>query len=154
MENKTLTPMQQRRKLITTTCTSSTFFFCFLFFCYIMKTRKKRVFKKADYHHGDGMLTKVWGPSLWHTLHTISFNYPIHPLAADKKQYRNFILSLQHVLPCKHCRNNLKHNFEKLPLHPSLMESRETFSRYIYDLHEHINKMLGKPSGLSYCDFR
>ena len=25
------------------------------------------------------MLTAVWGPPLWHTLHTISFNYPIKP---------------------------------------------------------------------------
>jgi hypothetical protein len=34
------------------------------------------------------------------------------------------------------------------------MSSRETFSRYIYDLHELVNKMLGKTSGLSYCDVR
>ena len=25
------------------------------------------------------MLTSVWGPSLWHSLHTISFNYPVKP---------------------------------------------------------------------------
>jgi hypothetical protein len=30
------------------------------------------------------------------------------------------------------------------------MKSRETFSRYIYDLHEVINTMLGKKSGLTY----
>lgn len=34
------------------------------------------------------------------------------------------------------------------------MESRETFSKYIYDLHEVINHMLGKKSGLSYEDVR
>jgi hypothetical protein len=34
------------------------------------------------------------------------------------------------------------------------MESRETFSRYIYELHELINKMLKKQSNLSYCDVR
>jgi len=34
------------------------------------------------------------------------------------------------------------------------MESRATFSRYIYDLHEVINKMLKKRSGLSYDDVR
>ena len=48
-------------------------------------TRKKkrsshnRTFKKSDLSSGDGMLTTVWGPSLWHSLHTISFNYPVHP---------------------------------------------------------------------------
>jgi aromatic ring-opening dioxygenase LigB subunit len=30
------------------------------------------------------------------------------------------------------------------------MESRATFSKYVYDLHELINKMLGKKSGLTY----
>jgi hypothetical protein len=34
------------------------------------------------------------------------------------------------------------------------MKSRETFSRYVYDLHELVNKMLGKISGLTYCDVR
>ena len=37
---------------------------------------KKRVFKTTDYNAPDGFLTSVWGPALWHTLHTISFNYP------------------------------------------------------------------------------
>ena len=27
---------------------------------------KKRVFTKKHYMSGDGMLTSVWGPSLWH----------------------------------------------------------------------------------------
>jgi hypothetical protein len=34
------------------------------------------------------------------------------------------------------------------------MENRETFSRYIYNLHELVNKMLHKKSNLSYCDVR
>lgn len=34
------------------------------------------------------------------------------------------------------------------------MKNRETFSRYVYELHETINKMLKKKSGLSYCDVR
>jgi hypothetical protein len=34
------------------------------------------------------------------------------------------------------------------------MDSRASFSKYIYDLHEVVNKMLGKNSGLSYEDVR
>jgi hypothetical protein len=34
------------------------------------------------------------------------------------------------------------------------MASRATFSRYVYELHELVNKMLGKKSHLSYCDVR
>ena len=60
-----------------------------------MKTRKRRVFKKRDYTSSDGMLTSVWGPGLWHYMHTMSFNYPTNPSLKDKKNYYNFIINLQ-----------------------------------------------------------
>jgi hypothetical protein len=100
------------------------------------------------------MLTTVWGPGMWHSLHTISFNYPVNPTCEEKRKYQSYILSLQHVLPCGKCRKNLVKNFKKLPLKWSNMESRATFSLYIYKLHELINKMLNKKSGLSYEDVR
>jgi len=49
---------------------------------------------------------------------------------------------------------NLTTNFKNLPLTMASMKSRETFSRYIYDLHELVNTMLKKKSGLTYCDVR
>lgn len=120
------------------------------------KTRKKTksVFREEDFKSGDGMLTTVWGPSLWHSLHTISFNYPLRPTKQDKIQYRRFIHQLKYVLPCKYCRLNLKENFKCLPLKHKHMKNRDTFSRYVYDLHELINKMLKKKSGLTYKNVR
>ncbi len=120
------------------------------------KTRKikKNVFSKSDYSSNDGIMTSIWGPSMWHSLHSISFNYPVNPTTKDKRNYRKFVLDLRHVLPCGKCRENLKQNFKRLPLTMDKMTSRDTFSRYIYDLHEHINKMLGKKSGLSYNDVK
>ena len=115
---------------------------------------KKRTFSSKDYMSGDGMLTSVWGPAAWHLLHTISFNYPINPTEENKKQYKDFVESLKNVLPCKYCRMNLKNNLKAHPIKPCHMKNRDTFSRYIYNLHEIINKMLGKTSGLSYCDVR
>jgi hypothetical protein len=118
------------------------------------KTRHNRTFKKRDYQSGDGMLTTVWGPGMWHFLHTMSFNYPVHPTKSQKAQYRNFILNLQNVLPCKHCRDNLTKNFKTFPLRMCDMENRDAFSKYVYRLHEIVNKMLGKSSKLTYCDVR
>jgi len=115
---------------------------------------KKRIFGKKDYSSGDGMLTSVWGPAKWHFLHTMSFNYPVNPSAEDKKHYRDYILNLRYVLPCKYCRINLANNLKKKPLKMCHMASREAFSRYIYELHETINRMLKKKSNLSYCDVR
>ena len=57
------------------------------------------------------MLTTVWGPGMWHYLHTMSFNYPVSPTKEDKKHYFDFIINLQYVLPCGKCRKNLKKNF-------------------------------------------
>ena len=45
----------------------------------------KLTYNSDDYNSGDGMLTSVWGPSLWHYLHTISFNYPVTPTQEQKQ---------------------------------------------------------------------
>jgi hypothetical protein len=84
----------------------------------------------------------------------MSFNYPVSPTPEEKQHYRNFVLELRYVLPCGKCRKNLATNFKKLPLTMAEMQSRDTFSKYIYDLHETVNKMLDKKSGLSYADVR
>ena len=36
----------------------------------------------------------------------------------------------------------------------AVMKVRDSFSRYIYELHELVNRMLKKKSNLSYCDVR
>ena len=137
----------------------------FLYYQYIdsMTTRKTKrpslpksspTFTRKHYRSNDGMLPPVWGPSFWHVLHTISFNYPVRPSCQQKRQYRNFVLSLENILPCGKCRVNLHKNFLEFPLTMKHMESRTTFSTYIYKLHELVNRNLHKHSGLSYADVR
>jgi len=118
------------------------------------KTKKHNTYKKSDFNSGDGMLTTVWGPAMWHYLHTMSFNYPVEPTKEQKIHYRDFVLNLRNVLPCKYCRMNLANNLKKKPLMMCHMKSRETFSRYIYELHETVNRMLNKKSNLTYCEVR
>lgn len=114
----------------------------------------KRVFGKKDFSSGDGFQVSVWGPMVWTSLHIISFNYPVNPTPTDKKHYKDYIYSLRHILPCKYCRINLTNNLKTKPLLMCHMKNRDTFSRYIYELHELVNKMLKKPSTLSYNDVR
>lgn len=123
------------------------------------KTRKRRkgrkkVYTRKQYNSGEGMLTSVWGPGLWFFLHTISFNYPNKPTAEQKKRYKDFILQLKYILPCRYCRENLKKNLKALPLREKDLKNRESFSRWVYNLHELVNKMLGKKSGLTYAAVR
>jgi hypothetical protein len=115
---------------------------------------KRRTYKNKEYNSDSGMLTSIWGPSMWLYLHTMSFNYPINPTTKQKKHYKTFIESLQHVLPCGHCRVNFSNNLKEYPIKDCHLKNRCNFSKYIYKLHENVNKMLGKKSSLSYCDVR
>ena len=114
----------------------------------------KNTFTEVHFNSGEGMLTSVWGPSMWHSLHTISFNYPINPSKEQKKHYLEFFKSLRYILPCKYCRINYVKNVKAVPLNMKVMKNRHTLSRWLYDLHEEVNKCLGKKSNLTYEDVR
>ena len=114
----------------------------------------KYTFSDNDYLSNDGMMTSIWGPPLWHVLHTISFNYPNNPTKEQKKYYYTFYHNLKNILPCKYCRDNLKNNLKTLPLTRKVFKNRFTLSKWVYDLHEIVNKLLNKTSGLSYNDVR
>jgi len=112
------------------------------------------VFNKEHFNSGDGMLTSVWGPPLWHTLHTISFNYPVKPSKEQKEDYYNYFKSLEKVLPCRYCRDNYGENLKSLKFGKRHFKNRDTLSKFVYNLHEQVNKNLGKKSGLSYSQVR
>lgn len=114
----------------------------------------KSVYTNEDYKSDYGMLTSVWGPSLWHFLHTLSFNYPVNPTPLQRKQYRDFIYSLQYILPCIHCRENLSKNLKSICFNNKCLKNRDSFSRAIYDLHNQINIMLGKKKYKTYEEVR
>lgn len=113
---------------------------------------QRGVFTEAELNSNDGMLTYIWGPPLWHYLHTMSFNYPTNPTNEQKKHYQDYMMALKNVLPCGACRTNLVKNLQEVPLTRHALTNRKTFSRWMYKLHEQVNTMLGKISGLSYED--
>jgi hypothetical protein len=95
----------------------------------------------------NGFLTDIWGPMLWSVLHIISLNYPEHPEEHHKDEYYNFIISLQHVLPCGACRENMVNNLKTVKfskLHS--LKNRESFSHWVYDFHSEVNRTLNKTS--------
>lgn len=103
---------------------------------------KPPLFTDDDYASNEGMMTKVWGPATWHLLHTMSFNYPVKPSREEKYQYKSFVESLTNVLPCRTCRTNLSTTLKSgLPIRMKEdMKNCQTFSRRIYELHEHVRK--------------
>ena len=103
-----------------------------------------------DYISGDGMITAIWGPAQWHFLHTISFNYPIKPTKEEKNSYETYIKSIQHILPCRYCRENYAKNLKSAGWKRGVLKNRDTFSRFVYRLHNEVNRSLGKRCDLTY----
>jgi hypothetical protein len=126
---------------------------CFFFLHHIIYM-SETTFNQHHFESNDGMMTSIWGPPLWHTLHTISFNYPVHPTPEDKEKYYDFFASTFRVLPCKFCRENIIKNMNNKKLPRSVFKNRETLSRWLYNIHEKVNEQLNKSSGLSYEDVR
>lgn len=98
----------------------------------------------VDYDSPFGINTKIWGPIQWQFMHMISFNYPVQPSDAEKKYYYDYINNLQHVLPCRSCRENIHNNLKTAKFSMSVMKNRDSFSRFVYKLHNIVNVMLGR----------
>src|SRR3990172_6222834 len=82
-----------------------------------------------------------WGPPTWMFLHTISLNYPLEPSVEQRDRMLEFLLSLQHVLPCRYCRANYKRHLKELP---AKLENRSSFFKFMVDLHNFVNSETGK----------
>ena len=88
---------------------------------------------------------KIWGPHYWFFLHTIAMTYPHHPNSVTKKKYYEFIQNLPLFIPVE----EISKEFEKLidiyPITPYL-DNRDSFTRWMYFIHNKINEKLEKPS--------
>ncbi len=81
---------------------------------------------------------KVWGAPAWMFLHCVTLTYPESPSTTDKKHYKKFFESLEHVLPCKKCREHYGQYLLDHPLDPSLVSQKELV-KYMIRLHNYIN---------------
>ena len=102
----------------------------------------------------NGLMTKIWGPPMWTSLHCIAFGYPINPTIEQQKQYKNFFIHLQYVLPCSFCRISYgEFIYENdLVLDNKVFENRNNLCLWVYKLHQRVNKKLGVDYGVDYDD--
>jgi hypothetical protein len=104
----------------------------------------------------NGLITKIWGPPMWDTLHSISFGYPINPSKEQKVWYYNYYSNIMNVLPCKFCRQSVA-QFVQEPetkLDMSIFKNRDSLTRWVYRLHQRVNKKLGVDYGVTFEDIR
>ena len=96
------------------------------------------------------MKTSLWGSSAWKFLHAATFAYPDTPTEAHKTAALEMFRSLSYMLPCGECCMNYQNEFSEQSIKPFL-NSRSALSRWLVDLHNRVNKRLGKPE-LEYKD--
>ena len=87
---------------------------------------------------------KIWGPHYWFFLHTISMSYPLHPNAVTKKKYYEFVQNIPLFIPVESIAGDFSKLLDKYPVQPYL-DNRESFVRWMWFIHNKINKKLEKP---------
>lgn len=78
---------------------------------------------------------KKWGPGLWKYLHAL----PKYSESVDS--LRGTLRNLD--LPCPECRSHYKEYITERPV--NTIQTREAGQRWIFDLHNTVNRRLGKP---------
>ena len=92
---------------------------------------------KGIFENPNGFQTNVWGPGAWLFLHCITLNY----IPVFKKEYYTFFKVIEHVLPCKGCRDNYSYSINKsksLKLTYGTLKNRDTLSRWLFNLHNYV----------------
>lgn len=98
-----------------------------------------------------GMSPQVWGPIFWTTMHIVSMGYPEKPSQEEQQAAASFYNSLSIVIPCPICREHYSFFLKKTPVEGAT-GSRATLIEWCFNLHNDVNKQLGKPA-LSWDDF-
>ena len=79
---------------------------------------------------------------MWDVLYAIAFAYPAQPSQTEKDAARAYFGSLQHILPCNHCRDHFAAFVERNPI---AVDSSEDLSNWVLRLNNDVNARTGKP---------
>lgn len=89
----------------------------------------------------NGTVLFDWGNNGWGFGHAVSFSMGSYPSDEEKKHFKEFFESWQHVLPCPKCR---KHYSEHLKKNPVNVHSVRDLAQWFFDLHNTVNLQTGK----------
>lgn len=95
-----------------------------------------------------------WGPMIWGSMHSMAISFEKTqkgqpPLT--RYAFENFITSIAFLLPCPECRNHFIDNLKLNALTDSDFESNVALFKWTWQLHNTVNKMLGKKE-ISFAD--
>ena len=81
-----------------------------------------------------------WGPKAWFFIDSIVLSYPNKPKPEEQQIYRNFILSLETILPCEGCRYHFGTFIAQNPLSNEIMADKTKLIKWILDSHNDVRK--------------
>jgi len=87
---------------------------------------------------------KKWGKSYWEMSHYLTLAYPDMPTNHDKLIVKTHFENLKYLLPCENCRSHYSEYMSIYPLTDDILNSRYKLIKWLIDLHNSVNKRLGK----------
>ena len=80
--------------------------------------------------------SKYWGRCGWIFLNSIALTYD----DTLKEKYKQFILTLPYILPCKKCGYHLKESINKIKNIDNILKNKETFIIWLLEIRNNICK--------------
>ncbi len=77
-----------------------------------------------------------WGSGLWKAIHAMAATTET---SKERMDFKNMMMELAKILPCKVCRKHLTENMAKHPIE-RYMKSNETLFLWTYLLHDSVNQ--------------
>lgn len=90
-----------------------------------------------------GITKEDIGRATWLFLHTLAAQYPEQPTRQQRKDAKTLIDVLTRMYPCGECARHFKH---VVAANPPQVESKKKFSLWMCEVHNVVNRSLGKPS--------
>jgi hypothetical protein len=84
----------------------------------------------------------------------MTFNYPHNPTDKEKEHYKIYFETLANTLPCEECRESYSKFIKNgvTILDSNALKNRSTLTKWLYYIHEAVNKKLNVNYGVSYDD--
>jgi hypothetical protein len=87
--------------------------------------------------------TKEWSGPTWDYLHTQGYYYSSNPSDSEKSQKLTLFRSILDNIPCQTCKRESS-SWESTNLLTNAVSNNCTLSKWVLDLHNHVNKGLGR----------
>lgn len=86
----------------------------------------------------------LWGKHGWIFFSHVALSYPKNPTIEEKQAYKNFFMSIEHILPCEKCSVNYKKHIAELPI-DNYLENKDTLFSWVIQMQNKVNKVTNKP---------